>query len=556
LVLALVLSLAALPGGAQNASPSAERRPDLPQFESAADSAWGDLLPKADLTTASTVPESSQTGAAIYLRDLVVSGNHLLSTADIDRIRERYAGRPLGFIQLRDLRDEITRLYLERGYLTSGAVLPEQQYSDGVVRIDVVEGALDRIEVTTDGRLKPGYVRDYLGSFGNFDPVNVYDLERRLRFLQGEATVRRVDARLLPGQARGASNLEVQIEEASSWSLIAEANSYRNPAVGMWGAVLRGSMHNLIGQTDSLAMSTLGTQGVREFTASYELPVGSHGTRLAVRGLAARSKIVEAPFDHLDIKARAYTAALTLEQPVRRRLSSDTRLFLTAEWRKTESYLLGTGFSFAAGPDEGIARESVLRFGVEHTRRGARDVLAARVTASQGLGALDATVHEGRVPDGRFFAVLGQFQWARRFGARNNQIVTRLDAQVSDTALLGMEQMAIGGYATVRGYRENTLVRDRGVVASIELRLPLLPRPSGTALVELVPFVDFSRSWNRAREAPGPKSLGSAGLGIRFTPVARFSADVFWGYAFQDVDHAGESSLQDRGFHVGLRFGM
>ena len=37
-----------------------------------------------------------------------------------------------------------------------------------------------------------------------------------------------------------------------------------------------------------------------------------------------------------------------------------------------------------------------------------------------------------------------------------------------------MEQIAVGGMRTVRGYRENQMVRDNALISSLELRIPLL----------------------------------------------------------------------------------
>ena len=54
-------------------------------------------------------------------------------------------------------------VYVERGYLNSGAVIPDQRVEDGVVRIQIIEGRLSEVEVTGDTHLSAGYVQDRLG---------------------------------------------------------------------------------------------------------------------------------------------------------------------------------------------------------------------------------------------------------------------------------------------------------------------------------------------------------------------------------------------------------
>ena len=73
------------------------------------------------------------------------------------------------------------------------------------------------------------------------------------------------------------------------------------------------------------------------------------------------------------------------------------------------------------------------------------------------------------VADGRFIAWLGQLQYVYRLPSSllDSQVVGPLDGQLASDPLLSIEKFAIGGARTVRVYRENQLVRDNGVVASV-----------------------------------------------------------------------------------------
>lgn len=52
--------------------------------------------------------------------------------------------------------------------------------------------------------------------------------------------------------------------------------------------------------------------------------------------------------------------------------------------------------------------------------------------------------------------------------------VARAAAQLTPDSLLPLEQFSVGGIATVRGYGQNQLVTDNGVLGSLEVRLPAL----------------------------------------------------------------------------------
>ena len=224
--------------------------------------------------------------------------------------------------------------------------------------------------------------------------------------------------------------------------------------------------------------------------------------------------MVEAPFDALDIKSDSKTLGLSLRHPVYRVPGEEFGIGVVFERKWSETELLGSKFSFAEGVVNGESDVSVLRLTQDWLKRSRNRVLAmhARRSASDWIffGATDNDIK----PDGEFFHWLGQFQWAERLGNTSTEIIFRADAQLTNDPLLPMEKFVVGGVDTVRGYRENQLVRDNGLVGSLELRIPLLPKRRGELRLRMAPFVDFGRSWNDRRSTSGARNITSAGLGL------------------------------------------
>jgi hemolysin activation/secretion protein len=117
--------------------------------------------------------------------------------------------------------------------------------------------------------------------------------------------------------------------------------------------------------------------------------------------------------------------------------------------------------------------------------------------------------------------------------------------------LLALEQISIGGFNTVRGYPENTLVRDRGLVSSVEFRVPLFFNKSGEGMLSLAPFFDFGGGWN-IPDSPSPTTIYSTGIGCLFKPSKHLSAELYWGYRIRDVEVPSNSGLQREG--INFRF--
>jgi hemolysin activation/secretion protein len=121
--------------------------------------------------------------------------------------------------------------------------------------------------------------------------------------------------------------------------------------------------------------------------------------------------------------------------------------------------------------------------------------------------------------------------------------------QVSNDALLTLEQFSIGGRYTVRGYRENQLVRDNGLIGSAEFRVPIYERVEPAVRIELVPFFDAGHSWSTDRREFGQKTLMSVGIGTRMFFTRWGHLEFYWGHRFNDVDRLGEYDVQDDGIH-------
>jgi hemolysin activation/secretion protein len=188
----------------------------------------------------------------------------------------------------------------------------------------------------------------------------------------------------------------------------------------------------------------------------------------------------------------------------------------------------------------------VLRFVGDWLRRDENQVFAARVQLNWGLDALGATKNSGDLPDGRFVSSLLQLQWARRFGSLGIEAIVRGDLQLSNDPLLSLEQIAVGGYATVRGYRQNQRVQDQAAIASLEVRVPLWRDPQRLGVIELAPFVDYAHVWNhKDRPDKRAKTLASAGVGLRWRLPRFLSARIYWGQNINSVETSGD--LQDNG---------
>jgi hemolysin activation/secretion protein len=423
-----------------------------------------------------------------------------------------------------------------------------------------VEGRLTSIELTGNRYLTDGYIERRLKR--KLGPVlNVGEIEQSLRLMQGWPTIAAVNAEVLPGSTPGTGVLDLQIRENNPLTLAFGADNHRSPSVGENQGVVSLTHRSLTHHGDYLIANYGVADGLDNLYVAYGLPLTAADLTFESHYSEGTSDIVEAPFDSLDIVSDTQSYGGRLYRPVIRTLTQLLTLSLEFEHKKSRSSLLGVPFSFSPGEIDGGSRVSALRAGLDWSRRWTRDAIATRLKVSHGVDWLDATDNSalpGGLPDSDFTAVLLQAEYVHQFDWRNAQLLGRITAQGTGDPLLPVEKLAVGGGRTVRGYRENLLVRDEGVIASIEARVPLFVDDSGVSRIGLsiAPFVDYGVARDRLESLASSESqeLLSAGAGLLWNPWKPLHVEVYYGHRFEDVDDSGDG-LQDDGVHFRVIFG-
>jgi hemolysin activation/secretion protein len=156
----------------------------------------------------------------------------------------------------------------------------------------------------------------------------------------------------------------------------------------------------------------------------------------------------------------------------------------------------------------------------------------------------------GVIPPKHYVFWLGQSQFTRRVTDGGADLLVRGTLQWSRDRLVPLERFSIGGATTVRGYRENQLVRDQGFNVSIEFRYPLLDRATPPHRLFLIPFVDYGEAWNKNENHDALAALGLA-LNYKFLG---FNAELSVGQRVIEPEVKTHGNLQDHGVHFQLRY--
>lgn len=369
-----------------------------------------------------------------------------------------------------------------------------------------------------------------------------------------------ISAELRAGLSSGTNVLEVKVTEAPTWRSQVSINNGRSPSVGSLRRGVGLTQINLLGLGDGLSVGYNNTDGSNGFDLSYTLPLNPRDGYLNFSYGKTSSNIIEKPLDRFDIDSNSQYYQLTLRQPIIQTPSQEFALNLTASRNENQTFIERAATPIVPGADrQGRSRVSAIRFAQEWVQQNRGQVLAARSQFSWGIDAFDATIND-KAPDSRFFSWRGQLQWIQLFGTNTSSLSTvpalfvRTDVQLADRPLLSPEQLGLGGFGSIRGYRQDALLTDNGVLATAELRLPVVHIREWQTVLQLVPFVDVGTGWNSGDALqPEKNTLASVGLGLQLIKSPSFSARLDWGIPLVNLD-SEKKTWQENGIYFSLEY--
>jgi hemolysin activation/secretion protein len=488
----------------------------------------------------------------VFVQRVNVVGSTVFPPAVLAKITERYENRYLTQEDLQALRLELSQFYVDRGFVNSGVILPDQTIRDGQITYQVIEGGLTELNISGNRWFRTGYLRSRLEPAA---PLNVNELQRDIQLLLDDPRIQRLRVDLKPGLRPGESVLDVLVEDRQPFRLYLDVDNYQSPSVGAERGIVTLENVNLLGWGDVLTLRYGRSDGLNPLLDfRYAVPVTPWDTTVSFQYRKNAFSVVEEPFEELNIETDSKIFTAAIRQPLYRTPQTVVAVELIGERLEATTSLFGRGFPLLPGSSEdGRTVVAALRVAQEFVHRTQSQAIALRSRFSVGIDALGATVNsDPDEPDGRFFAWLGQVQWATRLPVLDSQLIARADVQLTPDPLLTLEQVSIGGRFTVRGYRENTLVRDNAFLASVELRVPLLRNSRWADYLELAPFFDYGRGWNAVGSTPDPIDISSVGIGLRWALTfpgvlsVRPQFEVYFGWRLRDVRIVGKADpLQD-----------
>jgi hemolysin activation/secretion protein len=514
------------------------------------------LISPSPITQVQSAP--LQIAQAIPIKRIEVTGSTVFDAAKLDPIIKPLEGKETTEEQLTAAASAITQLYISNGYVTSQALYTPQSAVNGVAKIQVLEGKVEKIEILGVNAINPDYVRSRT-ELGVGTPLNTNNLEDQLRLLRADPNFTSVNASLKAGSQNGLSVLTITVVEANQLAGSVSFDNYSAPAVGSerMGAGL--NYRNLLGWGDVFSANYYRTTtgGSNQYDLGFSIPVNPMNGTVSLRFAPSNYRITQAPFDAFNIRGNSEVYAATYRQPLVRNPREEFALSLGYEYQRGQTFLFNDlAVPFGVGPEaDGTSRTSVFKFGQDYTSRDTEGTWSLRSQFSLGTGLFGATYVT--TPSAAFLSWLGQIQRVQVLGS-DTILISSLDTQLSADPLLPSQQFVIGGGQSLRGFRQNARSGDNGIRLSVESRFVMARNEEGRTVLQLAPFIDVGSVWNNSRNLnalPNQNFLAGGGVGVLYEPIKRLNLRLDYAIPFVNLSDRG-SNLQESSlyFSIGYQF--
>ncbi len=494
-------------------------------------------------------PVSAKTDeAGIQLNAIDFQGNTVFKSEQLQQLLAEFLQKKLNGHDLEQMGFIVSQFYQNAGYINSFAYLPEQDLRQGRLLIQVREGRLSDINVHGQGWLDEDYITSRLM---HDEILNINQLQEKYLLLINDPLIERLNGTLSPGSELATSKLDLQVTRSRHYGLSLSGNNYRAPSIGAEQFQSHVWLRNLTGWGDLLDFNFAVSEGSTSYSGRYSIPFNGYGSQFEFQFELGDSSVIEEPLDLVNIESEVENFSWSVSHPVYQSLHEQLKLGVTFAVRKNQTYLLGEKFSFEDGLEDGKSRVSVFRLFQQYLLRGNNQVLAFRSTFNVGVNAFNATIQsDDKLPDSEFFSWLGQLHYVAEILDNGAQIKLRANLQVADDSLLSQERISIGGISSVRGYRENELVRDQGYSAGVEFHYPLFKQFNhDSGQLNAIVFMDYGEAWNKGQSS---ENLHSVGFGFHWQGFEYLAVDFHYAHDIKQARDKPDYNLQDDGIHFNV----
>lgn len=490
--------------------------------------------PDIDIPPAEQLAPPGAEQIRFVLREIIIEGATVYSPEELKEFYAELIGTEISLASLFAVAKQIQQKYRDDGYQLTRVIIPEQTVREGLFRLRVIEGFINRIQI--EGEIGPvrERVQAYLEKLIGRRPVREQELERYLLLATDIPGVTAAGILRRGVGEVGASELVVTVKR-KPFDAVVLANNRGSRFTGTRRAAItfQENANTRLGERVEALLLITEDREQKYGHVAYEQPLGSEGLTFHALGSVSPSEPGGPergpPLDTFGVETESLYGTTALTYPLLR--SRERNLYLQGGFDAIRSTVDVTD-----GPNLRISRDH-LRILYADASYDFKDRFggptAVGLEIRQGLHILNASKNndpnKSRV-EGKSNAtvVKGRASRHQPLKARFSLFVAAQGQYASDP-LLSDEQYSVGGEQFGRGFDPSNFKGDHGLGFTSELRYSRPARFGPLRAYQAYGFYDLGVVWQRSsREAREQRrdQLASVGIGVRTQLLNNLYADL------------------------------
>jgi hemolysin activation/secretion protein len=486
-----------------------------------------------------------------------VLGNTVLQPIAVERAVYPYTGPKKTFKDVQAAGKALESVYHAAGYGTVFVDVPEQDVGDGIVRLRVSEGRIDRIHVNGAHYFSNRKLLAALPSLQRGAVPQLPALQSQLGTINTQSADRSVTPILKAGRTPGTVDVDLNVKDEAPLHGGVTLNDRYTADTTHLRSTLDLSYGNLFQDFHTISVEWQAApeslSDAKVYALTYTAPIDAARDLISVYAIRTDSDV--AAIGTLDVLGNGHIFGAHFIHPF-----ASTRLI--------QNLNVGVDFKDFSQtinlqdnePDKTPIRYMNWSLAYSLADRAAHHATLVSVTANLGLSGL---VNKQEQFAYKRFDGKADYAYLRMSLEHQRPLLwgTSLDArfmgQLSGQPLIDNEQFGIGGVDTVRGYTESFVLGDSGIAGAFEVHGPSW-RLGGDPTANNIYLLAFYDAGLVAVSEPLPTQtarlqLESTGLGFRLVALRHLEGALDWAYPLRTEGRIqrGESRI-----HFQLRYGF
>ena len=470
----------------------------------------------------------------LVIRQIRLVGATIYTAAQLAELYANVVGKKVTLQAVYDLAQRITAKYGGDGYVLSRAIVPVQQLdpNGAVVKIQVVEGYIERVEWPPELSTYRDFFSYYAGRIAAERPVNIRTIERYL-LLAGDLPGLKFKNSIKPHPTKvGAAILVVEVTHKPV-DFFARVDNRGTPARGPLEFLTSTTVNNLLHSHDAFTLTAAGafkTQELQYYAANYRQVLTGEGLTYFATASYGFGRPGTEELELLNYRTKSLYAETGLSYPVIR--ERERNLNVSGLWFWSNDR--GSFFDMPDEPPSTHDRMRGMRVRVDadsaDTVGGINQLYFVFSQGFRGLGATQngqdlASRINGRVDFSKMELTVSRLQ-PLPLPAFSALIAAY--GQYAMTPLLVSEMCGYGGRLFGRGFDPSQFISDSCFEALFELRYDVPLELKGITQAQLYGFFDHGWLHNLAPVLGTFTSVDAAsfGGGLRLGWLNAVTADL------------------------------